>query len=68
MIRDRIVVGIHDRKLSEKLQLDPTLTLDKAITSVRQAETVKKQQGSSEVTDKRKGSRQTARPAQNPPS
>ena len=44
MIRDRIVVGIQDRKLSEKLQLDPTLTLEKAITTVRQVEAVKKQQ------------------------
>ena len=41
MIRDRIMVGIQDRKLSEKLQLDSTLTLEKAVTS---AETVKKQQ------------------------
>ena len=43
MIRDRIVVGIQDRKLSEMLQLDPTLTLEKAITMVRQVEAVKKQ-------------------------
>ena len=44
MIRDRLVVGIRDAKLSEKLQLDPDLTLEKAITQVRQAETVKQQQ------------------------
>ena len=44
MVRDRIVVGILDHKLSEKLQLDSTLTLEKAITTVRQAETIKKQQ------------------------
>ena len=44
MIRDRIVVGIQDCKLSEKLQLHPTLTLEKAITTVRQAEDIKKQQ------------------------
>ena len=44
MVCDRIVVGIQDRKLSEKLQLDATLTLEKAITSVHQAEAVKKQQ------------------------
>ena len=41
MIRDRLVVGLGDSKLSEKLQLDPELTLEKAITQVRQAETVK---------------------------
>ena len=44
MIRDRIVVGIQDQKLSEKLQLNSTLTREKAVTTVRQAETVKKQQ------------------------
>ena len=31
MIRDRIVVGVCDGMLSEKLQLDSDLTLDKAI-------------------------------------
>ncbi|XP_033730104.1 uncharacterized protein K02A2.6-like [Pecten maximus] len=44
MIRDRIVVGIRDSKLSEKLQLDATLTLEKAVAQVRQSEAVKKQQ------------------------
>jgi len=29
MIRDRLVVGIKDAKLSEKLQLDPDLTFEK---------------------------------------
>ena len=43
-IRDRIVVGINDKKLSEQLQLDSKLTLEKAITKTRQSETVKKQQ------------------------
>ena len=32
MIRDRIVVGLRDSNLSERLQIDPELTLDKAIT------------------------------------
>ena len=44
MIRDRIVVGIRNSKLSEKLQLDPDLTLASAITQVRQSEAVKLQQ------------------------
>ena len=44
MIRDRIVVGLRDAKLSEKLQLDPELTLTKATTQARQSEAVKKQQ------------------------
>ena len=38
MIRDSIVVGIRDRSLSECLQLDPELTLEKAKTLVRQHE------------------------------
>lgn len=44
MVRDRIVVGIRNSKLSEKLQLDPDLTLASAITQVRQSEAVKLQQ------------------------
>ena len=44
MIRDRIVEGLVDKKLSEKLQLDADLTLEKAINSVRQSESVKSQQ------------------------
>ena len=39
MIRDRIVVGLRDAALSEKLQLDSKLTLEKAVTTARQAET-----------------------------
>ena len=45
LIRDGIVVGLKDKKLSEKLQLDSILTLEKAVTQARQSETVKKQQG-----------------------
>lgn len=44
MIRDRIVVGILDAKMSEKMQLDPDLTLEKAVTQTRQSETAKQQQ------------------------
>ena len=44
MIRDRLVVGLRDATLSEKLQLDAELTLEKALTRVRQAESVRKQQ------------------------
>ena len=40
LIRDRIVVGIRDKALSEKLQLEAKLTLERA----RQKEAVKKQQ------------------------
>ena len=44
MIRDRIVVGIKDSSLSERMQLDDALTLEKATKTVRQSETVKLQQ------------------------
>ena len=44
LIRERIVVGLQNRELSEKLQLDPNLTLEKATNLARQRETVKQQQ------------------------
>ena len=44
LIRDRIVVGIRDKALSERLQLDPELTLEKAKQIVRQREAVQEQQ------------------------
>lgn len=44
MIRDQIVVGLQDSKLSEKLQLDPELSLANAINHAWQSEAVKKQQ------------------------
>jgi hypothetical protein len=40
LIRDRLVISICDAKLSEKLQMDDKLTLEKAITTIRQAESV----------------------------
>ena len=36
MIRDRLIVGIRDTNLSERLQLDPKLTLESAKKAVRQ--------------------------------
>ena len=44
MIRDRLVVGICDCSLSEKLQLDPSLTLETAKMTIRQREAVHEQQ------------------------
>ena len=41
MLRDRLVVGIRDLSLSEKLQTDPMLTLEKAKTLIRQKVAVK---------------------------
>ncbi|CAH3038104.1 unnamed protein product [Porites lobata] len=37
-------MGLQNRKLSDKLQLDPNLTLEKATNLARQRETVKQQQ------------------------
>ena len=44
LVRDRIVVGILDSKLSEVLQLDENLTLEKSVSKVMQAELIKGQQ------------------------
>ena len=44
MIKDRIVVGICDTALSEKLQMDADLTLEKVKTMVCQKEGVHEQQ------------------------
>ncbi|XP_026020736.1 uncharacterized protein K02A2.6-like [Astatotilapia calliptera] len=42
-IRDRIVIGLIDKDVSQKLQLEADLTLDKAIQLARQSEQVKQQ-------------------------
>lgn len=44
MVRDRIVVGLQDAALATKLQMDPELTLDKAVAAARQNEAIKNQQ------------------------
>ena len=44
MISDRLVVAIQDLSLSERLQVDPELTLEKAKKLVRQHEAVREQQ------------------------
>ncbi|MCG8044483.1 MAG: RNase H-like domain-containing protein, partial [Candidatus Thiodiazotropha endolucinida] len=44
LIRDRIVVGLRDAKISEKLQLDADLTLETAVNQARQKEAVHQQQ------------------------
>ena len=43
MIRDRLVVGILDQALSERMQTDSELSLEKARTMVRQKASVKEQ-------------------------
>lgn len=44
MIRDRLVVGIRDKKLSEELRNDSELTLDKAQSKIKSREQMKKEQ------------------------
>ncbi|UYV72148.1 K02A2.6-like, partial [Cordylochernes scorpioides] len=44
LIRDRIVVGVRDKALSERMQMDSELTLEKAVKMVRQQEAVRQQQ------------------------
>lgn len=44
LLRDRLVVGLKDSSLSERMQLDKDLTLAKAITMARQSEEIKRQQ------------------------
>ena len=44
MVCDRIVVGIQDAKLSQKLQIHPELTLDKATKLVQESKAIKLQQ------------------------
>ena len=44
MIRGRTVVGLRDEKLSERVQLNNKLTLERAVTQARQSEAMKMQQ------------------------
>ena len=44
LVRDHIVIGIWDRKLSKKLQLEKKPMLEEAITKVCQSEVIRKQQ------------------------
>ena len=54
LIRDQLVVGILDRKVSQQLQTDPKLTVEKAKLTIRQKEAVQ-QQGRELEADKRRG-------------
>ena len=44
LIRDRIVVGLADARLSERMQMEKDLNLEKAMNMARQSEEIKKQQ------------------------
>ena len=43
LVRDRLVVGIRDQKLSEQLQLDDKLDLQKAVDKITQSEMIREQ-------------------------
>ena len=49
MVRDRIVVGIRDAKLSQKLQMDRNVNLEKAAKLVRESKAIKLQQTTTEA-------------------
>ena len=42
-VRDRLVVGILDKKTSQQLQMDPDLTVEKAKKTIRQKKAVREQ-------------------------
>lgn len=44
LLRDRIVAGVRDERLSAKLQMEADLTLERAVLYCKQSETVQKQQ------------------------
>ena len=46
LIRDRIIIGIKDKKLSEKLQMQSKLDLSSTVSQCRQSSLVKQQQTS----------------------
>lgn len=54
MLRDRLVVGIRDMALSEKLQTIHDLTLEKAKQAIRQKEAVHEQQQDLQAAGDRK--------------
>ena len=43
LLRDRIVVGIRDKALSDRMQMDPDLTLEKVKKATRQREAISEQ-------------------------
>ena len=61
MIHDRLVVGIRNGQLSERLQLDPDLTLEKAKKVIRQQEAVHQQQETLKGSSVSKGDLDEAR-------
>ena len=66
MIRDRLVVGIRDSALSQRLHLDPDLNLEKATKQVRQREAVHEHQQVLKGSDRSAANVETIRPRQRP--
>ncbi|XP_065174678.1 uncharacterized protein K02A2.6-like [Sycon ciliatum] len=44
MLRDRLIAGLADARLSERLQMDSDMTLEKALAHARQSAAIKEQQ------------------------
>ncbi|UYV79140.1 hypothetical protein LAZ67_17001223 [Cordylochernes scorpioides] len=63
LIRDQIVVGVRDKALSERMQLDSELTLEKAVKMVRQQEAVQSSKSTCSVPQQAKGQSGFTRPA-----
>ena len=51
MLRDRIVVGIRDSTVSQKLQMNAKLTLEEAKKEIRQREAVREQSKQLQATE-----------------
>ena len=54
LIRDRLMVGILDKKVSQQLQTDSALTVEKAKVTIRQKAAVQ-EQGRELETEKKRG-------------
>lgn len=54
LIRDRLVMGISDKKVSQQLRTDPKLTVEKAKLTIRQKAAVQ-QQGRELEAEKKRG-------------
>ena len=65
MIRDRLVVGLRDSKLSERLQLDSDLDLKKAHAIARNSEAVRAQQTTVRGSTSTPATSDLAAPSQN---
>lgn len=57
LIRDRLVIGLVDKRINEMLQIEDQLTLEKAIQIARQSEEIKRQSISTTIDRVHKANR-----------